>query len=100
MKETNEKWVIVRSDKAGVFFGILGMQKGEEVFLKKARKLYHWEGAYTVEDLADKGVRKEEEQECKFTCFVNNMTVNTVCQCIECTEEAIKSLNSIFVWTA
>lgn len=52
------KKVIVRAEKAGVFFGTLAKKEGSEVQLYNARKLYYWSGAAAVEQLAVDGVNK------------------------------------------
>jgi hypothetical protein len=91
------KEVIVRADKAGVFFGTLIAKEGSEVKLKDARKLYYWSGANSVEDLAVKGVKKPND--CQFTITVDNILINNYIQILPCTEEASISIKSVGVWT-
>jgi len=52
MKKSNliGKHVIVRSNLAGVFFGILKDKDGDELTLKDARKFFYFSGANTVEE--------------------------------------------------
>ena len=98
MKETRNigKKVIVRSDRAGVFFGTLAEKQGDEVILTKARKLHHWDGAGAVEQLALNGTSKPEN--CRFTVVVEEITIMQVIQIIPCTEESIVSLESVEEW--
>ena len=99
MKNTMlNKQVIVRADKAGIFFGTLTNKEGDEVTLTNARKLYYWSGAKTVEDIADKGVTNPND--CKFTVAVNEITVIGVCQILPCTKDSIKCINAVPVWKA
>jgi hypothetical protein len=99
MKNTMlNKHVIVRADKAGVFFGTLTNKEGDEVILKDARKLYYWSGAKTIEDIADKGVTNPYN--CKFTVVVNEITIIGACQIIPCTKDSIICINSVPVWKA
>ncbi len=91
------KEVIVRADKAGVFFGTLIAKDGSEVELKDARKLYYWSGANSVEDLAVKGVKNPND--CQFTITVDTIIINSYIQILPCTEEASISIKTVNVWT-
>ena len=97
MKNQNdENYVIVRADKAGVFFGQLVKKEGNEVTLNNCRKLYYWEGACAVEELALNGVACKER--CKFTVTVDNVTINNFIQIIPCSNEAINNIKSVKQW--
>jgi hypothetical protein len=37
------KYVILRSDRAGVFFGVLKEKNDQEVTMTNVRKLHYWE---------------------------------------------------------
>ena len=90
------KRVIVRADKAGVFYGTLSQKNGLEVQLTNARKLYYWSGANTVEQLAKDGVKKPEE--CKFTDYNEESTISNYVQIITCTEKSIQSIEGVQLW--
>ncbi len=90
------KKVIVRADKAGVFFGTLSKKKGTEVQLKNVRKLYYWSGANAIEQIALEGVKNPEN--CKFTVTNEEATVSNYIQIITCTNEAIENLESTVEW--
>lgn len=96
MKNQLGKHVIVRADKAGVFFGILTKKKGLEVQLTEARKLYYWSGASAVEQLALEGVKNP--QDCKFTVTNDEVTISNYIQILTCTDEAIKNIKSVEAW--
>lgn len=90
------KHVIVRADKAGVFFGKLVAKDKSEVQLEDARKLYYWSGANAVEQIALEGVKNPEN--CKFTVIVKELTVNNYLQIISCTDVAIANINTVPIW--
>jgi len=90
------KKVIVRADKAGVFFGTLSKKEGTEVQLKNVRKLYYWSGANAIEQIALEGVKNPEN--CKFTVTNEEATVSNYIQIITCTNEAIENLESTVEW--
>ena len=91
------KHVIVRSNLAGVFFGILTKKVGDELTLKNARKFYYFSGANTVEDLAINGAQNKEN--CKLTVAVEELVISKYDQLLLCTKQAITQNNSIPIWT-
>lgn len=91
-----KKHVIIRADKAGVFFGILESKNGSEVELSNCRKLHYWDGAAAVQQLALDGVSKPEN--CRFTVVVPNIIILGVIEIIPCSEKSIISLNAVPVW--
>lgn len=90
------KHVIVRSNLAGVFFGILTNKEGDELTLSKARKFYYFSGANTVEDLATTGALNKEN--CKMTVEIEEIVISKFEQILPCTKEAIKQNQSIPIW--
>lgn len=91
-----KKHVIIRADRAGVFFGVLESKNGSEVELSNCRKLHYWDGAAAVQQLALDGVSKPEN--CRFTVTVPNITILGVIEIIPCSEKSIISLNAVPVW--
>jgi hypothetical protein len=52
--------VIVRTYAAGVHIGILGERNGTEATLHNAVRLWRWRGANTLNEVATKGVNRDE----------------------------------------
>lgn len=98
MNTNNENYVIVRADKAGVFFGQMIEKKGNEVTLNNCRKLFYWEGACAVEQIALDGILKKSIDNCKFTVTVDDVTINNYNQIIPCSQKSIESIKSVKVW--
>ena len=90
------KYVMVRTQNAGVFAGYLKEKKGEEVTLKNARRMWYWSGACSLSQLAMEGTKKAGE--CKFPCEVDSIELTQVIEVIDCTEEARLSIKSVKVW--
>ena len=65
MKIVENKFYIVRTTNAGVFFGKIKEATHEEVTMTDVRKLWHWDGACAVEELALNGTTKPGN--CKIT---------------------------------
>jgi hypothetical protein len=96
MKINENQYYIVRTDRAGVFFGKIKEKSADEVTMTDVRKLWHWEGACAVEQLAIDGTKKPHN--CNFTIVVPEMTVAAPIQIIPCTEKATESLSGVAVW--
>ena len=94
------KKVIIRADRAGVFFGTLRERRetpaGVEVVLENSRRLWYWSGAASLSQLAMEGVRRPNE--CKFTVVVPEHNVMQVIEVIPCSNEAIESIEAVRVW--
>ncbi len=58
------EYVICRTYSAGVFAGFLKERTGQEVVMVNARRLWYWDGAASLSQLAMEGVTKPEN--CKF----------------------------------
>ena len=98
--EQKGPWVIVRCDRAGVFFGqIVDFDKANAVVrLTECRRLWYWDGAASISELAVIGTKKPKN--CKFTVRVQDMAVLGVIEVIPCTEIATKSINEVPEWKA
>lgn len=88
--------VIVRADRAGVFYGEIKKRNGSEVTMTNVRRLWYWSGACSISQLAVDGT--SEPDECKFTVTVPEMTILGVIEIIPCTEKAIKSIEGVAEW--
>lgn len=90
------KKVIVRCNRAGVFFGELAQRDGQEVELKNARRLWYWDGAASISQIAAEGVKKPGE--CKFTMPVESIVLLEAIEIIPCTVEAVDNIEAVKVW--
>ena len=91
-------YVIVRSDRAGVFAGYLASRDGQEVELRNVRRLWYWDGAASLSQLAVDGVSKPNN--CKFSVVVPAQIVLTVIEIIPASEKARGSVQGVPEWTA
>ena len=94
-KYINEK-VIIRADRAGVFYGTLAEKEGTEVELKDCRRIWYWDGAASISELALSGVTKPDK--CRFSVTVPSIVVTGVIEVIPCAKAAVKSIESVPVW--
>ena len=54
--------VIVRTYSAGVHIGTLQSREGQQVTLTNARRLWSWSGAFTLNAVATKGIRRKDSR--------------------------------------
>lgn len=87
---------IVRTYSAGVFAGYVESYKGPEVIMRKARRLWYWDGAASLSQLAMEGVKKPDS--CKFPCEVEKVILLQAIEIIDCTEKAKQSIESVKIW--
>ncbi len=88
--------VIVRTESAGVFFGTLAEKEGNEVKLTNCRRIWYWDGAASLSELATHGVTKPRD--CKFSVPVESIVVLGVIEIIPATEKAVESINAVPEW--
>lgn len=91
-------YVLVRTYSAGVFVGELENRNGREVTLLNARRIWYWEGAASLSELAMKGTSKPNK--CKFPCEVSRVLLLEVIEILDVTDEARKSIQSVPIWSA
>lgn len=97
MKETNiGKYVIVRGDRSGIFAGNLSVRDGREVQLTNCRRIWYWEGAASISQLAIDGTSKPSN--CKFPAPVAEITILDAIEIIPCTEKAEASIKAVCEW--
>lgn len=90
------KYVVVRCSRAGVFAGYLQSQDSQNVTLKNARRLWYWDGAASLSQLAMEGVSKPEN--CKFPCAVLSIDLTDAIEIIDATEKAKNSIEGVKEW--
>ncbi len=90
-------YAMVRTEKAGVFAGYIESYEPNNVInLKQARRIWYWDGAASLSQLAMDGTSKPDE--CKFPCEVDAIKLFGVIEVIPMTDKAKKSIASVNVW--
>ena len=96
MAITESKYKIVRTYSAGVFFGEIVSRKGKEVVMKNARRLWYWDGAASLSQLAESGTSKP--QNCKFPEPVSGVVLTEAIEILDVTPAAEKIIMAVPVW--
>ena len=90
------KYVIVRTQSAAVFAGILSERDGREVLVKNARRIWYWDGAASLSQLAIDGTSKPSN--CKFPEAIDSVILLDAIEIIETSEKAKLSIESVPSW--
>lgn len=94
------KRVIIRADRAGAFYGTLTEVESNgdklQVELRDLRRLWYWEGACSLTQLAMEGVKFPEK--CKFTPRQASAVIIGVIEIIPCSEAACNNIESVPEW--
>ena len=98
MNYTNfiDKKVIIRSYGAGVFYGTLKAKEGTEVELADCRRIWEWDGAASLSELAISGVAYSDG--CNFSVSVPSIIITGVLEVIPTSEKASKNIEAVPVW--
>jgi hypothetical protein len=90
------QYIICRTYSAGVFAGTLVSRKGQEVELRQARRLWYWDGAASLSQLAMEGVKKPEN--CKFPREVSSVVLLNAIELLPVTKQARASIAQVAIW--
>ena len=98
-KQFLNKKCIIRTYSAGVWFGTVKELENSECVLLNARRLWYWNGANSLSQLAFEGSSKEKD--CKFSVVLTEepgVYLPQVIEVLPCTEKAITNIESIKEW--
>ncbi|MEE8423863.1 MAG: hypothetical protein V3S49_04925 [Thermodesulfobacteriota bacterium] len=92
----NLDYVIARTTSAGVFAGYLSVLSGQEATIFNARRIWYWDGAASLSQLAVEGTSKPNN--CKFPCEVEKVVLTSVIEILTCTEKGRISILEVPIW--
>lgn len=90
------KYVIVRGQGSGVFAGILKEKKGQEVRLTDCRRLWYWDGASSISQIAIDGVKNPNS--CKFSVAVDDIIILDTIEILKASKISEECIRNVFVW--
>lgn len=92
----DEPFVIVRTHSAGVFAGNLRSRTGKEAVLTNAIRLWYWDGAASLSQLAMEGVTLPGN--CKFSMPVKRVLLTEVIEILDVTDIAENNIKAVPSW--
>ena len=93
------QWYIIRAEKAGVFLGKIESIQNDAVVCNSIRRLYYWEGALDVTQIAANGVSRPNS--CKFSVQMGENDKSTIFNVVEfhpVSDKALQSIQSVAEW--
>lgn len=90
------EYCIIRTYSAGVFAGYVESRDGKEVKIRNVRRIWYWDGANSLSQLAVDGTLKPKN--CKFACEVDTILVTEAIEIIPCTQKAKESIEGVEAW--
>lgn len=90
------RFIMCRTYSAGVFAGYLKQRTGQEVTLVNAIRIWCWDGAASLSQLAMEGTNKPNG--CKFAMPVNEVELLNAIEIIPITAIAEASIKGVTPW--
>ena len=90
------KYCMVRTESSGVFAGTLAALEGNTATLTDARRIWYWDGAASLSQLANDGPSKP--QNCKFPPPVSEVMLFGVIEIIPITNAARDAIAKVPEW--
>ena len=100
IKKLIGKRVIIRADRAGVFYGTLAEVESNgnelQVELRDLRRLWYWDGACSLTQLSVEGTMNPDK--CKFTIRQTSAVIAGVIEILPCSDVACESIEAVEEW--
>jgi len=96
MPEPHANYVIVRGNASGVFAGHLVSRSRQIVELNHCRRLWYWDGAASLSQLAMEGVKAPEN--CKFSVPTTEHHILDAIEIIPCSSAAKDNIKAVKAW--
>ena len=90
------KYCVIRGHGFGVFAGTVKEVDADCVLVENARRLWYWDGAASISQIAMEGVTLPEN--CKFTMVVDSIVLRDYIEIIPTTAAAQKVIEEVKVW--
>ncbi|MEG1582205.1 MAG: hypothetical protein RR334_03530 [Clostridia bacterium] len=90
------RYYIVSAERAGIFIGNIKERNGTELLMTNVRRIYYWEGANSISQLAVTGPMSPSN--CKFSVAVEEVLFTNVLEINLCSEKAEKVIKGVKEW--
>jgi hypothetical protein len=84
------KYVLIRTYSAGVHIGVLLSHNGKEATLTDSRRIWSWQGAFTLSEISQRGVGAGS----RLSLAVPAIVLTEVIEVIPCSAEAEAQLRA------
>jgi hypothetical protein len=95
MQDLVGKYVCVRTFSAGVHVGFYQEREGQEVVLTDARRIWSWDGAFTLSEVSQKGINPLSS---RISMAVPFILLTQAIEVMPVSEEAKNTIDLCKVW--
>lgn len=96
IESVKDKYCVIRGRSFGVFAGTVKEVDGDCIQAENARRLWYWDGAASISQIAVEGVTRPEN--CKFSMAVDSIVLRDWIEIIPTTDAARKAIEEVKVW--
>ena len=96
VEKPSGNYVVVRTHSAGVHAGYLKSKVGKNVVLENTRRLWYWNGAASLSQVAGSGITKPND--CKFPAAIAEIELTEAIEIIPCTDKAKSIIEGVREW--
>ena len=90
------KYCVIRGRGFGVFAGTVEAVDDTCVLVKNARRLWYWDGAASISQIAAEGVKNPNG--CKFSVPVESIVLRDWIEVIPCADQAVTIIQGVKEW--
>ena len=90
-RKPKREYVLVRTYSAGIHVGELVKRSGKEVELSRARRIWYWKGANTLNEISLRGVG----QGSKVSEEVASLVLTEAIEILKCSAEGERNLRAV-----
>jgi len=97
------EYKIFRTYSSGVFGGYLSSKENSvghyRCVIKKARRFHYWEGAASLSQLAEEGIKESKKANCRFAMELSgDLELPNVVEILSVTAKAKANIDGVPVW--
>jgi hypothetical protein len=102
IKKTQKQYVICRCRDAGVHAGYLGAERGGRLTITESRRIWYWDGAGSLSELAVYGPNPAKAANCRIGARIDRTDLRSsdVCEIIYCRTAGAQWLQGAPEWRA
>jgi hypothetical protein len=102
-EEDGLEYKIFRTYSSGVFGGYLASKENSvghyRCVIKKARRFHYWDGAASLSQLAEEGIKESKKSSCRFAMELSgDLELPNVVEIISVTAKAKANIDGVPVW--
>jgi hypothetical protein len=87
-----QKYCVVRTEFAGIHVGVVQYKEGNEVILSNARRIWSWDDAFTLSEVAEEGISQKSKLSITLSQDIWVLGVTEIIICTDIAEGILRAL--------